>query len=143
MGLYISVLELTEKKDKLINTYSAGMKKKISLAAALIHDPKLLILDEPFEGIDPISANAIKENLKLMVKRGKTIILTSHILEIVESLCSDIAIINTGELIYQGSISALYNEFSVENENDSKLTLEKIFIRFVAPDKKQKNLSWI
>ena len=80
----LAFMELIEKQDELIEKYSAGMKKKISLAAAMIHDPDILILDEPFEGIDPVSVNKIKENLKLMVKNGKTILLTSHVLEIVE-----------------------------------------------------------
>lgn len=139
----LEFLEMTHEKDKLINSYSAGLKKKIALAAALIHDPSLLILDEPFEGIDPVSAKAIKDNLKLMVRKGKTVILTSHNLEIVESICTDIAIIKNGEIIYRGTMSGLYEKFADKGKENDTLTLEKIFILCVAPDKKEKRLSWI
>jgi len=134
----LTFLELTGKQDELIEKYSSGMKKKISLAAALIHDPDLLILDEPFEGIDPVSAKKIKANLKLMVEKGKTILLTSHVLEIVESLCTDIAIINKGNLLYDGTVAALHEKFSREN-----LNLEEIFIKLIAPEQGEARLSWI
>jgi len=139
----LDFLELTEKKDKLIETYSIGMKRKISIAAALIHNPKILILDEPFEGIDPISVKKIKENLKLMVKKGKTIFLTSHVLEIVESLCTDIAIINKGEIVYNGTINDLYERFKLSGSQDEKLNLEEIFMKLVAQDEQKSQLSWI
>lgn len=136
------LLELSEKKDELIETYSAGMKKKISLAAAIIHDPELLVLDEPFEGIDPVSSKIIRDNLKLMVKNGKTIFLTSHILEIVEKLCNEIAIINKGKLIFQDSTVSIRGKMK-SDKNGKFLGLEDLFHRLVVPDNNKHILSWL
>lgn len=135
-------LELSEKKNYLIDTYSAGMKKKISLAAGMIHDPELLILDEPFKGIDPVSSKIIRDNLKLMVKKGKTIFMTSHILEIVERLCDEFAIIDKGKLIFQGSTESIRKKF--EDYKDSKSSgLEDLFRHLVTPDNDKHILSWL
>src|SRR5919198_691417 len=87
--------------------YSHGMRKKISLAAALIHNPQVLFLDEPFEGVDAVAARAIKNLLERMRGRGVTIFLTSHILEIVERLCTDITIINQGAVVASGPLEEL------------------------------------
>ena len=139
----LDILELTEKKNVYIETYSAGMKKKISLAAAMIHDPDLLILDEPFEGVDPVSSRIIRENLKLMVKKGKTIFLTSHILEVVEKLCDEIAIINKGRLIFQDSTKSIREKFKNKTGGETYAGLEDLFHHLVMSGKEKEKLSWL
>src|SRR6185295_13610268 len=91
----------------LVTDYSHGMQKKLAMAAAVIHGPKVLFLDEPFEGVDAIAAGTLKSMLQRMIERGITIFLTSHVLEIVERLCSHVAIIHKGNLVAQGSIQDL------------------------------------
>jgi ABC-2 type transport system ATP-binding protein len=100
----LELMELHEQQGKLIVDYSHGMKKKLALAAALIHQPRLLFLDEPFEGIDAIASRQIRDLLMSMVRTGVTVFLTSHILEIVEKLCSDVAIIHHGKLVASGAM---------------------------------------
>jgi len=139
----LNFFELSDNKDRLIETYSSGMKKKISLAAALIHDPDILILDEPFEGIDAVSSRVISENLKLMVKRKKTIFLTSHILEIVEKLCDEVAIINKGKLVFQSSIEFIREKVAGERTKKAFSALEELFQTLIIPDKRRKTLSWL
>ena len=139
----LGFLDLTDKKDKLIETYSAGMKKKISLAAAMIHDPQLLVLDEPFEGIDAISSKKIRENLKLMVKKGKTVVLTSHILEIVEKLCDEIAIINKGKLVFQAPTKSIRKKLKDKIGGKTFSGLEDLFFHLTAPDGEVEELTWL
>src|SRR5262245_52149017 len=95
----LEVMELQDEPKKLIIEYSHGMKKKLSLACALIHRPEILFLDEPFEGVDAIASRTLKDLLTKLTARGLTVFLTSHVLEIVERLCSDIAIITQGKLL--------------------------------------------
>ncbi|RPH34850.1 ABC transporter ATP-binding protein [bacterium] len=99
----LEFFDLAEKRGDLIRTFSTGMKKKVSLAAAVIHKPRMLILDEPFEGIDALAASSIKEALKMMVERGMTVMITSHVLATIEKLCSHIAVIHHGKVILQGT----------------------------------------
>jgi ABC-2 type transport system ATP-binding protein len=98
------LLDLRPAKGGLIADYSYGMKKKAALCAALLHAPRMLFLDEPFEGIDPVTSRAIKDLLAGLRKRGVTVLLTSHVLEIVEHLCPRIAIIDKGRLLGDGSL---------------------------------------
>jgi ABC-2 type transport system ATP-binding protein len=126
-------MDLAGEPKKLITDYSHGMQKKIALAAAVIHGPKILFLDEPFEGVDAIAAGTLKAMLQGMIARGATIFLTSHVLEIVERLCSHIAIIDRGRLIANGSLEELRAGMPVSSGIDAgrKLTLEEIFIQVV------------
>jgi ABC-2 type transport system ATP-binding protein len=94
----LELMELSAEPKKLIIEYSHGMKKKLSLACALIHRPEILFLDEPFEGVDAIASRTLKDLLSRLTTRGLTVFLTSHVLEIVERLCSDIAIIAQGKV---------------------------------------------
>jgi ABC-2 type transport system ATP-binding protein len=103
----LDLMELRDEPRKLIVEYSHGMKKKLSLACALIHRPEILFLDEPFEGVDAIASRTLKDLLSRLTARGLTVFLTSHVLEIVERLCSDIAIISQGKLLASGSLAAL------------------------------------
>src|SRR5258705_11698805 len=94
----LELMDLQDDPRKLIIEYSHGMKKKLSLACALIHRPEILFLDEPFEGVDAIASRTLKDLLSRLTARGLTVFLTSHVLEIVERLCTDIAIIAQGKL---------------------------------------------
>src|SRR5258707_1985893 len=103
----LEFMSLADEQKKLITDFSHGMQKKLALAAAVIHGPKVLFLDEPFEGVDAIAAGTLKTMLQGMIARGATIFLTSHVLEIVERLCSHVAIIHQGRLVAQGSLEEL------------------------------------
>ena len=107
-------LDLQPGPKTVIADYSFGMKKKVALCAAILHDPALLFLDEPFEGIDPVTSRTIKEILGVLRKRGTTILLTSHILEIVERLCEEIAILEKGSLLGRGTLDDLRKGSSLE-----------------------------
>ncbi len=132
----LRVMELEDKPKALIIEYSHGMRKKISLAAALIHNPQVLFLDEPFEGVDAVAARVIKNLLERMRERGVTIFLTSHILEIVERLCTDIAIINHGRLIVAGPLDELRAQAGTN--------LEDYFVNMVGGERPLTDtLSWI
>ena len=108
-------LDLAPGPKTVIGDYSFGMKKKIALSAALIHGPRILFLDEPFEGIDPVTSRTIKDILVSLQKRGTTLVLTSHILEIVERLCPLIAILDGGRLRGFGPMTELAAGGTLEN----------------------------
>src|SRR5450432_3872690 len=103
----LDFMQLTDQPKALVTDYSHGMQKKLALAAAVIHGPRVLFLDEPFEGVDAIAAGTLKSMLQRMIARGATVFLTSHVLEIVERLCSHVAIIHRGRLVAQGSLEEL------------------------------------
>lgn len=111
----LALLGLGDTGKTLTLEFSHGMKKKLALAAALIHDPELLFLDEPFEGIDAIASRTIRQVLDRIVARGATVFLTSHILDIVEKLCTHVAIINEGTVVRQGRLAELALGGSLED----------------------------
>ncbi|WP_433969175.1 ABC transporter ATP-binding protein [Tunturiibacter gelidiferens] len=125
--------------------------KKLALAAAVIHGPRILFLDEPFEGVDAIASGTLKAMLQGMIARGATIFLTSHVLEIVERLCTHIAIIDRGHLIANGSLEELRAGVQARNPEDNGgnqiLTLEQIFLSIVGGDPAnthpEQELSWL
>jgi len=125
----LEFMQLADRSRTLIADYSHGMSKKLALAAAVIHGPRILFLDEPFEGVDALAAGALKELLGRMTERGVTIFLTSHVLEIVERLCSHVAIIKRGRLVAQGSLEQLRS--GVPNTEGETVTLEDIFLSVV------------
>jgi ABC-2 type transport system ATP-binding protein len=129
----LDLMELRDEPHKLIVEYSHGMKKKLSLACALIHRPEILFLDEPFEGIDAIASRTLKDLLSRLTERGLTVFLTSHVLEIVERLCSDIAIISRGKLLAAGSLDELRKGIRVEDNGQQRgpVSLEEYFIHVV------------
>jgi len=100
----LAALDLSDAGKKLIADYSAGMTKKIALAGALIHSPQVLVLDEPFEAVDPVSATNIRQILTDYTKRGGTVILSSHVMATVQQLCSHVAIIDKGRVLVSGTI---------------------------------------
>src|SRR6202042_1891351 len=103
----LDFMQLADQPKKLVTDYSHGMQKKLAMAAAVIHGPKVLFLDEPFEGLDALAAGTLKAMLQGMIARGATIFLTSHVLEIVERLCTHVGIISKGTLVAQGSLQEL------------------------------------
>jgi ABC-2 type transport system ATP-binding protein len=111
----LSLLGLQDDDKKLTLEFSHGMKKKLALAAALLPNPDLLFLDEPFEGVDAVTSRVIRDLLGGYVNRGSTVFLTSHILEIVEKLCSDVGIIVKGRLVEQASLEAIRQGSSLED----------------------------
>jgi ABC-2 type transport system ATP-binding protein len=155
----LDFMQLADQPKKLVTDYSHGMQKKLALAAAVIHGPKILFLDEPFEGVDAIASGTLKAMLQSMISRGATIFLTSHVLEIVERLCSHLAIIHRGRLVAQGSLEEL--RAGVEAQAAAalpsdgghaaavaapgeKLTLEEIFLRIVGGARPaDQELSWL
>ncbi len=152
-GELLDFMQLADQPKKLVTDYSHGMQKKLAMAAAVIHGPKILFLDEPFEGVDAIAAGTLKAMLQRMISRGATIFLTSHVLEIVERLCSHVAIIHRGQLVAQGSLEEL--RAGVESEVASRmvaaelpaakrLTLEEIFLHTVGGSRPtEQELSWL
>jgi ABC-2 type transport system ATP-binding protein len=124
----LELMDLQDEPRKLIIEYSHGMKKKLSLACALIHRPEILFLDEPFEGVDAIASRTLKDLLSRLTTRGLTVFLTSHVLEIVERLCTDIAIISQGRLLASGSLDELRKGIRVEGDGDGPVSLEEYFI---------------
>lgn len=136
----LHVLTLAEDADKLVIDYSVGMRKKIALAAALIHRPQVLFLDEPFEGIDPVSSRTIREILNELTRHGTTIFFSSHIMEVVERLCTRVGIINQGVLVAEGTLEELRSRASGDGRD---ATLEDVFLRVIGAREKAPNLSWL
>ena len=139
----LSVLMLHDDADKLIVDYSVGMRKKIALAAALIHRPQVLFLDEPFEGIDPISSRVIRNILRDLTGSGVTIFFSSHIMEVVERLCSRVGIINQGRLVAEGTLQELRERAGQNGGTGEGATLEDIFLQVVGAQQEGGNLSWL
>jgi ABC-2 type transport system ATP-binding protein len=111
----LPLLDLAGEEKKLTVEYSHGMKKKLSLAAALLPNPDLLFLDEPFEGVDAVTSRIIRDLLAGYVARGSTVFLTSHVLEIVEKLCTHVGIIVKGALVEQGALDVIRQGGSLED----------------------------
>jgi ABC-2 type transport system ATP-binding protein len=144
----LDFMQLANEPKKLVTDFSHGMRKKLALAAAVIHGPKVLFLDEPFEGVDAIAAGTLKSMLQGMIHRGATIFLTSHVLEIVERLCSHVAIIHRGKLVANGSLEELRSGVASTlpgSEREEKLTLEEIFLNTVGGENPEavQELSWL
>jgi ABC-2 type transport system ATP-binding protein len=146
----LDFMSLTADNKKLVTDFSHGMQKKLALAAAVIHGPKVLFLDEPFEGVDAIAAGTLKSMLQGMIARGATIFLTSHVLEIVERLCDHIAIIQKGTLVAQGSLEELRAGVQAHHPDEAgrteRATLEEIFLNVLgtsASAAPEQELSWL
>jgi len=130
----LAMMGLEGEEKKLALEYSHGMRKKLALAAALLPNPELLFLDEPFEGVDAVASRVLRDTLKRSVERGATVFLTSHVLEIVEKLCTHVGIIAQGRLVHQGAMEAL-------RQNGS---LEERFLEVVGAGQiEQQKLSWL
>jgi len=130
----LELFQLADERRKLIAEYSKGMRKRIAMAASLIHKPELFLMDEPFEGVDAVGARLMKEILLDQVMNGATIFLTSHVLEVVERLCDHAAIINAGKIVAEGSMDEL---------RAGSQTLEEVFVRTVGADQAYERLEWL
>jgi ABC-2 type transport system ATP-binding protein len=141
----LEFMQLADENKKLITDFSHGMQKKLALAAAVIHGPRVLFLDEPFEGVDAVAAGTLKAMLQRMIARGATVFLTSHVLEIVERLCTHIAIIHRGRLVAQGSLKELHagggrtgsteGQAVMAVQAGAHRSLEEIFLEIVGADR--------
>jgi ABC-2 type transport system ATP-binding protein len=133
-GELLELFELDGARSKLISEYSKGMRKRVAMAAALIHRPKLFLMDEPFEGVDAVGARLMKDILLEQVRHGATIFLTSHVLDVVERLCDRVAIIQEGKLIREGSMAELRGDSA---------TLEDAFVRALGVERAVETLDWL
>ncbi len=133
----LSLMDLTAAATTLVTDFSHGMRKKLALAAALLPAPRLLFLDEPFEGIDAVASRQIKELLHSYIARGGTVFLTSHILEIVERLSTHIGVIADGRIVAQGRIE------EVRAGAHGKGTLEELFIQLVGGERPAADINWL
>ena len=112
---YADLFELTNDLGQTINGYSHGMKQKLALIAALIHDPKLIIMDEPFVGLDPKAAHEVKQLMRNICDNGGAIFFSTHVLEVAEKLCDKVAIIKNGKLIKEGLVNEVISDDSLED----------------------------
>jgi ABC-2 type transport system ATP-binding protein len=133
-GELLKLFELADQPRKLIAEYSKGMRKRIAMAASLIHRPKLFLMDEPFEGVDAVGARLMKDILLDQVRQGATIFLTSHVLEVVERLCDRVAIIHEGRIVREGAMQEL---------RTGTETLEDVFVRVVGAEREFQKLEWL
>jgi ABC-2 type transport system ATP-binding protein len=129
----LELLELPIDR-KIIGEYSKGMRKRVAMAASLIHHPELFLMDEPFEGVDAVGARLMKDILTDQVRRGATVFLTSHVLEVVERLCDRIAIINHGAIVTAGTLE----ELRAGGES-----LEDAFVRVLGAERQLDRLDWL
>lgn len=129
----IDTFELRDNVNRLVVDYSAGLRKKLGLAATLIHNPQLLVLDEPLDAIDPVSAGGIVDVLQDFTARGGTVLLSSHSLDFVQRVCDTVAVIVAGELITQGAVDEVRGE----------LTLEERFRHIVEGPEESEGLDWL
>ncbi|HXI44098.1 MAG TPA: ABC transporter ATP-binding protein [Bryobacteraceae bacterium] len=133
-GELLELFELADQRRKLIAEYSKGMRKRVAMAASLIHRPELFLMDEPFEGVDAVGARLMKDILLDQVRQGATIFLTSHVLEVVERLCDRVAIINDGKIVREGAMQEL---------RSASETLEDVFVRVVGAERAFERLDWL
>ena len=128
----LEALDLVEDSNSLVVDYSAGMTKKIALAAAIIHAPRLMVLDEPFEAVDPVSAANIRGILRSYVDGGGTVIVSSHVMDLVERMCDHVAVVADGHILAQGTTS----------EVCAGTSLEERFVSLVG-GRRHEGLSWL
>ena len=137
----LSVLDLNMNFRLRLADFSTGMRKKVAFAAAIIHRPEILFLDEPFESIDASSVAMLKDWLRRFVAGGRTVFMTTHVLETVERLCDDVAIINAGRIVWQGNIGDLANGGTLDHAGERFKTLEALFLRLVG--ERYEKLEWL
>jgi ABC-2 type transport system ATP-binding protein len=132
-GELLAALGLSDTAEKLVIDYSAGMTKKITLACALVHAPRLLVLDEPFEAVDPVSARTIRRILEDFASNGGTVVLSSHVMDLVERICSDVAIIAAGTVRAAGTL----------DDVRAGMSLEDRFLELVGGSTDVEGLAWL
>ena len=132
-GELLEVLELAGAERTLVTDYSAGMRKKVTLATALLHTPRLLVLDEPFEAIDPVSAATIRAILQRFVDAGGSVVISSHVMTLVERLCDHVGVMAGGRLVASGTLDQVRGGGS----------LDDAFVRLVGGRVSVEGLSWL
>jgi ABC-2 type transport system ATP-binding protein len=142
-GELLHFFDLADRGQDPIDTYSTGMKKKVSLAAAVIHTPKLVILDEPLEGIDAVASSAIKGALAMMAARGTTIFITSHVMDTVERFCTDIAIIHKGKSVLECRTDEIRTRAKGDLPHATFASLEELFVETVSDNTRRRHLSFL
>ncbi len=128
-GQLFEIFEISDRADELVEEFSHGMKQKVALAGALVHEPRVLFLDEPTVGLDPKAARNLKDLLRGMVERGTTVFMSTHILEVAERMCDRAGIIHQGRLIALGTMDELRKNSAAE-----KASLEEIFLQLTASE---------
>lgn len=137
----LAALELTDT-SKTLSEYSTGMRKRVAFAAAVIHTPEVLFLDEPFESIDPAGVSLMKQWLRRFTDQGRTVFITSHVLETVERVCTEVAIVTRpGKLVWQGDITALARDGSVQCDGKEFRALEPLFLHLTG--ERYADLNWL
>ncbi len=135
----LEVFDLANTRRQRLAEFSTGMRKKVAFAAAVIHNPEILFLDEPFESLDPATVAMLKQWLQRFVAHGRTVFMTSHVLETVERLCDEVAIIKAGKLAWQGTMNE--EGGALEFAGQSFASLEALFLQVVG--KQEKKLDWL
>jgi ABC-2 type transport system ATP-binding protein len=139
----LEALELQDQGNKPLAEFSAGMRKRVAFAAAIVHSPELVFLDEPFESVDPAGVAVMKDWLRKITAQGRTVFMTSHVLETVERVCDRIAIIiRPGKLVWEGDITPLGEGGAVLFDGREFDTLESLFLH-VAGDTRTRALAWL
>jgi len=139
----LAALELTAEGGRPLVEFSAGMRKRVAFAAAMIHRPEILFLDEPFESIDPAGVALMKQWLHQFIKDGRTVFMTSHVLETVERVCDRVAIIKSpGQLVWQGDITPLASNEPIVHNGKSFHALDELFLE-VAGERYAHTLAWL
>ena len=137
----LAALELTDA-GKTLAEYSTGMRKRVAFAAAVIHSPEVLFLDEPFESIDPAGVSLMKQWLRRFTEQGRTVFITSHVLETVERICTEVAIITKpGMLVWQGDITAFANDGAIRFDGQEFEALEPLFLHLTG--QRYADLNWL
>jgi len=134
----LDLFDLTEMGDELVESYSHGMRQKLVMSAAFIHDPKVIVVDEPMVGLDPKSASLVKGILKEMCRRGMSVFMSTHTLEIAEQMCDRIGIIQKGKLIALGTLDELY-----EQAKTSENKLEDLFLQLTGGPEMSKLIEYL
>ena len=141
MAELLAALELTDSK-KPLSDYSTGMRKRVAFAAAVIHSPEVLFLDEPFESIDPQGVALLKQWLRRFTEQGRTVFITTHVLDTVERLCQQVAIVTKpGKLVWEGDITALAGDGAIELDGQKFKALETLFLHLTG--EKYADLKWL
>ncbi|MBI3891467.1 MAG: ABC transporter ATP-binding protein [Candidatus Wallbacteria bacterium] len=135
----LHTLEMADDSGRLIIDYSQGMRKKVALAAAIIHKPDVVFLDEPFNGVDVVSSRSIRNILNHLVGKGMTVFFSSHVMELVEKLCTRVAILKKGRLVASGTIDEIRASQSIGQDKD----LEEIFLQTIGETAAEQDLSWL
>jgi len=137
----LAALELTDT-SKMLSEYSTGMRKRVAFAAAVIHSPEVLFLDEPFESIDPAGVSLMKQWLRRFTEQGRTVFITSHVLETVERLCDEVAIVTRpGKLVWQGDITVLARDGAINYDGKEFRALEPLFLHLTG--ERYTDLNWL